>query len=325
MTNLTSNQRQQIPLVASCENFNLDKGEALSILDRINIAKKNLQLLTVGPVTRDTESCLAPIERSGSLKIIIGEIVNALENARGSAIYVCGSPGVGKTLTVLTALKELTCLNDRQVKVKRYPYADSSTEFLGFNVVLLNGAGLTFRKEAFVLIAEALKLIKGTADSMSLIFDHFRRAGAAVDFAGIGGSSSRKNCCTPMTVLAIEELDLVHKDVLAHLMRCSCMVPSSLVLLGIGNNITLLRQSAAVQVVFEPYSQQELISILNRSTANIFTRNAAALLVGKVIRNNKGSTLVAFPYHQLPRKALSLLYRGCKSTLKYCRDVNGDC
>lgn len=297
---------------------NLDNEETLSILDRINIAKNNLNLLTVGQVTRDTECCLAPIERSGSLKIIMDEIVDALENARGSAIYVCGSPGVGKTLTVLTAIKELSCRYDRQVKVNRSirashsprnssSYADSTIEPLGFNVVLLNGADLIRAQEAFVLIAEAMKLFNGTAyrsDSMHLIYDHFRRAGAAVDFAGIGGSSSRKNSCTPpMTVLGIDELDLVHKDVLAHLMRCSCMAPSSLVLLGIGNNITLLRQSAAVQVVFEPYSPQELTSILNRSTANIFTRNAAALLVGKVIRNNKGSPLVAFPHYQLPRKA----------------------
>ena len=304
-------------IVGNGENKeNLDKGETLSILDRIAIAKNNLHLMTVGQVTRGTESCLAPIERSGSLKIIVDEIIDALENARGAAIYVCGSPGVGKTLTVLTALKELACRYDQQVNLNRSiranhspsnssSYARSSTELLGFNVVILNGADLTIAHTAFVLIAEEMNLFNDTAhrsDSMHLIFEHFRRGGAAVDFAAIGDScSSNKKNCTPMTVLAIDELDLVHKDVLAHLMRCSCMVPSSLVLLGIGNNITLLRQSAAVQVVFEPYSSHELTSILNRSTANIFTRNAAALLVGKVLRNNKGSTLVASPHYQFPR------------------------
>jgi hypothetical protein len=282
---------------------NLDKGETLSILDRIAIAKNNLHLMTVGQVTRGTESCLAPIERSSSLKIIMDEIIDALENARGAAIYVCGSPGVGKTLTVLTALKELACRYDQQVNLNRSiranhspsnssSYARRSTEMLGFNVVILNGADLTIAHTAFVLIAEEMNLFNDTAhrsDSMHLIFEHFRRGGAALDFSAIGDScSSNKKNCTPMTVLVIDELDLVHKDVLAHLMRCSCMAPSSLVLLGIGNNITLLRQSAAVQVVFEPYSSHELTSILNRSTANIFTRNAVALLVGKVLRNNKG-------------------------------------
>lgn len=147
-----------------------------------------------------------------------------------------------------------------------------------------------------------LKPVPGSSNGPeAMVCDHFKTQGQAVALGearpgGLtlrgGAQSSSKQKRVPMTVLVIDELDMANKTVLATLVRIATSNASSLILIGMGNLITLLDTtgSAVTRFVFKPYDVAALQGILKSIVGGLFQHEAVLLLACRVCKNNTSKT-----------------------------------
>jgi len=191
-------------------------------------------------------------------------------------------------------------------------------------VVCLNGAHLRKKRDAYVTLLEQLRIpVDSRTDVAQCVADYFSCQGQGVALTlpaelGVGvqdrqgGSSAdsspsqadfkgRSKKRRAMTVLVVDEIDMADEAFVAHLMALSSSDSdsdnrSSLVLLGLGNNITLLSSmrdrhpgvSLPEQLVFRHYDLASLQAIVQAATADLFDGNSRKMLASKVMKSFKG-------------------------------------
>lgn len=187
------------------------------------------------------------VGRESELKTIRGFVSRCIEAGQGDSIYICGSPGTGKSLCVDSVC---TALCGRAVQR-----------------IDINAMVLTRPQDIYKQILSRIDPGRVPANDSPLA------SAEALRGCFFGGSRRGKGNC--MTVCVIDEIDALlsrAQTVLYRLFEWPKQAGSSLILIGISNNIDLtdrflprLRARACEPrlLVFEPYSHPQLRTILN--------------------------------------------------------------
>jgi len=180
------------------------------------------------------------VGRTEELKAIREFLVGHIVGNTGGHLYVCGTPGTGKTACVQVVVEG----------VRKWLAADASN--LGQRVKLISLRANTFNgsvKHSWDAIAKGLDI-----DSDSPL--HIQNL--------MCSNASR------LYVIVMDEIDLLSKDVLLSLFKLS-QPKSSLVILGIANMIDvqtkLLKDlvEAPLELPFSPYDPKTLLAIVSKN------------------------------------------------------------
>jgi len=218
----------------------------------------------------------------------LDEIVGNDENVLN--IYVCGSPGLGKTLCIEKVLRGLEArLEAETISV---PHSNSIPVF---KVIRLQGTTVQTSNEFYNVLATRLHLQSG--DPRSAVLSLFRSP------SGIG-TCRQKNSTT---VLFIDEIDRAPIAAIREVLEIAgAAVRQSeeeeeswvkagpyncnVIVIGAANNrlfcenvgISYCAQQCIYRCCFEPYDSKPLFNILKRRTEGLFDYSALKLLSLKV-------------------------------------------
>jgi Cdc6-like AAA superfamily ATPase len=369
---------------------------AASLRERLEEVRRSLKSTSIehSKYSGRPESCDVgtAVGRSTEHTRILQVVVSALTNAEGVAMYLCGSPGVGKTMTVVNVLNEVAKYSRQSAsdsivsasllnatvagRGRRGRSGDMEVDFLErdskqaaaeagadlpYRVICLNGAHLREKQDAYALLAEQLRIpVDRETDLVQSVADYFLSEGQRVSLRLPGGSESggdvqdglsqgrsadssptqadfksrtgrgarQKASTRPMSVLFIDEIDLANSEIVAHLLQLSSFSSnrtgsSSLVLLGLGNNITFLNSMrdrgapSPEQVVFRHYDLSSLQEIVQANTADLFDSNSRKMLASKIMKAHKGTYCISAlrPIPSCPRTIYCILYCVCSTIL----------
>jgi Cdc6-like AAA superfamily ATPase len=250
---------------------------------------------------------------------ILGWVKRHLLDGIGGAMYITGGPGIGKTLTIANVLDQLAQIRRKTLGVDAAIPTESDTVDLGYKVIWINAATYpTGTNACFAELAGAVGLFEkkgGTNQSncQSLLRDKFREPAKQIfiDQAVQQSSSKASIKQTPqsaLTILVIDESDMLNKHVLTEILQIAVGDPtftdaqhskprSSLLFIGLGNNVTLLDQISTSasrsmeevqRVIFSPYDINNLLAIVGKIGGNLFDDKAALLLANTVLKTKKG-------------------------------------
>lgn len=212
---------------------------------------------------------------------------SCLKRRRGGAIYVCGSPGTGKS----------ACLAELQQRL-RSSAARTRPRLLWVN-------GMSFRKPAEAF-ARLHSMVMGSSSRKRRGGGAGAAAGHVADLENAFAPARRAPKSSPMTVLVVDELEALlsgnDATALYRLFEWAAAPMSTLVLAGISNAIDLAERSMPrlaargvkpELVVFEPYTAENITEIIKSRIANatsgackVIDPVALDLLSRKVAKNS---------------------------------------
>ena len=200
-------------------------------------------------------------------------------------LYVCGSPGLGKTLCVEKALQAIQ--NDEA--------------FLSaFKIVRLQGTTVQSSHELYSILASRLHLDVGKSSNA-------RSAVLSLFCSTKGFAKSRK--CEPTTVLFIDEIDKAPTVAIAEILNIVGEAQSEIlegpengpykcnvIVIGASNDIRFCEkvgisyssQQSIYRCLFEHYTTQQLIHILKQRTEGLFDDQSLNLISMKVASKGNG-------------------------------------
>ena len=205
-------------------------------------------------------------------------------------IYVCGSPGLGKTLCIEKVLRTLEARQEAETIS-----VCSSNSIPVFKVIRLQGTTVQTSNELYSVLASRLHLQSG--DPRSAVLSLFRSP------AGIA-TCRRKS---PTTILFIDEIDRAPITAIREVLEIAGTATRqseeeeegwvkagpyncNVIVIGAANNrlfcenvgISCGAQRRIYRCCFEPYDSQPLFNILKRRTEGLFDYSALKLLSLKV-------------------------------------------
>jgi hypothetical protein len=222
-------------------------------------------------------------------------ILEAIEKGQGAGVYACGTPGLGKTLVVMCAIRDsLRELSSATLK------------------------GSTSSSSAAKKVDPFKFINMGVTKEAKVVFDHIATAlGYFDDDRNKHADAEKwviKKLSTPVTkksskshiptVIFIDEIDDVARDAVAKLMRIACTKQyvngdavnySSLILLGAGNNVqfgsTDMTFPSPEKIVFKPYEPDDLYNIMKSQTNGLFDQNTLICFSRKISANCGGNSI----------------------------------
>ncbi|KAG5176237.1 hypothetical protein JKP88DRAFT_171473 [Tribonema minus] len=236
-------------------------------------------------------------QRAAQLAVLTRYVTDALAERCGTAIYVSGAPGTGKTCTLQQV--------EDAVRVWRGEGSGSSAAAAAAArpaFVHVDAAFQTSAKEVFQRILEKIpgnvqrSLRAGRGGSGGSSSGDARaqlEAMLAPPDNGSGSSSGGAGgAAKTMLVLTIEEVNYLRgrgDAVLQALFGWACAPNSRLVLIGVANNINLTETAdigvpsdAVTSVLFPTYTAVQLEEILTARAGGVFDPRAAALCAKRV-------------------------------------------
>jgi len=255
------------------------------VLEITDAVINSLNTIDRGKVEKMGTAARAKLE---GVNRFLDEIVGNDENVLN--IYVCGSPGLGKTLCIEKVLRGLEArLEAETISV---PHSNSIPVF---KVIRLQGTTVQTSNEFYNVLATRLHLQSG--DPRSAVLSLFRSP------SGIG-TCRQKNSTT---VLFIDEIDRAPIAAIREVLEIAgAAVRQSeeeeeswvkagpyncnVIVIGAANNrlfcenvgISYCAQQCIYRCCFEPYASKSLFNILKRRTEGLFDYSALKLLSLKV-------------------------------------------
>jgi len=255
------------------------------VLEITDAVINSLNTIDRGKVEKMGTAARAKLE---GVNRFLDEIVGNDENVLN--IYVCGSPGLGKTLCIEKVLRGLEArLEAETISV---PHSNSIPVF---KVIRLQGTTVQTSNEFYNVLATRLHLQSG--DPRSAVLSLFRSP------SGIG-TCRQKNSTT---VLFIDEIDRAPIAAIREVLEIAgAAVRQSeeeeeswvkagpyncnVIVIGAANNrlfcenvgISYCAQQCIYRCCFEPYDSKPLFNILKRRTEGLFDYSALKLLSLKV-------------------------------------------
>jgi len=246
--NLTfTRERSESPMRDKVESGEVARTRAWKGLDR----DAKIRRVQDSLVTRECKVKMAA-GRENERKTLQDFITKNLRAGTGGSLYICGSPGTGKSATLQQTKKELpelikaAGLDKRQVEV-----------------VLLNGFNMNKPQEVYVRLLDAIQRRRSNMIP--------RKAGEVL--AGIFQNDGWKN---QRYIVVVDEIDgLLQKSqrVLYTLFSWPMQPRSNLLLIGIANSMNITdrflpklesRKCAPQTLVFKPYTKADLKAIVQQ-------------------------------------------------------------
>jgi cell division control protein 6 len=237
-------------------------------------------------------------EREQEFSAVHSAITSAIAAGTGSSVYVCGSPGTGKTSTLqqIRAAVVQWCKQHSEL-CPTYCYVNAATAVT--QPAAVYGAILEAVKSGATAdaagAATECKLAPAEARKQleALLFKAMRKNSSSGSGSSSSGSSSGSSGGVPMIVLTVDEMDKLARagaKELQQLFQWAHTAKSRLILIGIANSIDLpqtiagLQQQhiAPVQVVFTAYTKSEIESILSARVGAAVQQRALELCSKKV-------------------------------------------
>ena len=215
------------------------------------------------------------IGRNEEREAIHSHIVSSVTSKKGMTIYVCGSPGVGKTLTVSTVLDSFLCDN-------QYVVSDpekNSREI--FTVCRVQGTAVD-ATSVYSELAQKLGIVAASeADAKLLVKNRF---------SGVISSKGKRKSADSnagMTVVIIDEIDKASDSVVNELIACSRAEESSLILIGIANTIAYAEdKDISDTIVFSSYDAEKLKNILEVRYQGLANAETCSIIAKKLLKTN---------------------------------------
>ncbi len=265
LTNATSSSPNVVSQSSNSGNHAV-LNDKLTLREVIEVTKSALNGNT-------TDSLIGRIEES---EAIHNHIVSSVTSKRGITIYVCGSPGVGKTLTVSTVLDSFLC--DNQYVVSN-PETNSRERF---TVCRVQGTAV-----------DATSVYSELAQKLGIVADNEADAKVLVKnrFTGVNVASKGKrksvDSNTGMTVVIIDEIDKASDSIVNELIACSRADESSLILIGIANTITYAEdKDISDTIVFSSYDAEKLKKILEVRYQGLASAETCSVIAKKLLKTN---------------------------------------
>ncbi|KAL1504953.1 hypothetical protein AB1Y20_008720 [Prymnesium parvum] len=220
--------------------------------------------------------------REQQCESIIGFCRARLSSSRGGAMYVCGSPGLGKSLTVRQAhdaVQRLLSPKDRMCFINAFRLDSPATVYTSVLQAICGysdgGVRAHMRKLDSVDAKAALERLVLRKDEANSVAPKVSAKKAALQ---LGSSTSGGKSCGAdgMCVILLDEIDQLlslHQQVLYTLFEWAAVPTSRLILIGIANALDLterflprLRAHDATPEAlhFPPYSDVELGAIVKQ-------------------------------------------------------------
>ena len=215
------------------------------------------------------------IGRVGERNSIHNHIVSGVTSREGRSVYVCGSPGAGKTLTVATVLDSFFCGNKYVVTI---PETNAREEFA---VCRAQGTAV-----------DAASVYSELAQNLGIQADSEAEAKVLVTnrFRGVtGNKGKRKNgdSNTLMTVLIIDEIDKLSDIVVNELIECTKVKQSSLILIGIANTLDYVKDKEITDtIIFSSYDVDNLKLILLTRFQGLATAGTCDQIARKLLKSS---------------------------------------
>ena len=264
-------------------NFTQKINAICAKLDQEPKNKKKKPTITLEEAIQKTQSSLRSYDnnvqldsiRERQFQEIKNDMVDAIINSQGRALYACGLPGTGKTIVINKMLKALHL---------QFPCDDK------FRKVFVQG---TVVDSQYLYMTIAIQLNIHTDDiqsSKNNIKDRVMRV--------LGNKNSKSKKPIPITILYIQDIDLAPYEDIRILMDLSAEQGSKLIIIGTGVNPSFILElrllSMPLLVVFEEFTQDQITNILtNYIHGDIVHPNAINLIGMKLLRNVHGSGKIA--------------------------------
>ena len=222
--------------------------------------------------------------RQPHFELIKNEIVEAILNSQGVTIYACGLPGTGKTMVINEVIAALN---------QQFPSTDTLRQ------IFVQGTAVDSQL-LYINIASQLNIVDDDIESIGSSF-YKNIKDRVLKILSTSKSTSKKSI--PRILLCIEEIDQAPYEELRILMNLSAEVGSKLIVIGTGNNSTLipdLRLCAdPLIVVFEEFSKDQLIDILTaRTYGEIVQPVAIDFIAMKMMRHVHGNCVPLFSHYR---------------------------
>jgi Cdc6-like AAA superfamily ATPase len=239
-------------------------------------------------------------------------IANALVDRTGRGIYICGSPGGGKTLLVNQVLRNLkpdlvdldmeedgydNDISTKQIYVLRSPIEKN----IPFQIIQMTGTSILSANQFYSKLHAELEGDDSTNTSTtSTAKSNEMKSKVFQKFSNSQGKQSPKTPSS-MIILVIDEIDRAPLDLIAELFTAAAANYSTLILVGIANDINFpeerlrgLPQTARPEpiIVFETYSIDQLKDILRRRLHNLADDGAINFLAAKSRKSGDVRTLI---------------------------------
>lgn len=246
-------------------------------------------------LTTDNLIDLHVVERDREFAQLKECIANALVNTEGRGIYICGSPGGGKTLLVNQVIRDFKkSLGDLDEEEDEYDsdinnkqmYLLGSPHTSPFQIIRMTGTSIRNSNQFYSKLCDELEGDDTTntkaVEMKTKVFQRFINT-------PFQGKQSPKTPSS-MIVLVIDEIDRLPLDIVTELYNAAAQQHSTLILVGIANDINFpeerlmgLSHDARPDpiIVFETYSADQLKDILRRRLYSLADDAALTFLAGK--------------------------------------------
>jgi len=276
-----------------------------------------------------------PTNRDEELHSIVEFWKSHISEKKPGSLYVCGKPGVGKTLCVNASYYKICDWEDGKAGIKSKPKSSSSSSthntfapsstFSTFIVVKINCFDISDPKLVYQSI---LDLIKGELEE-NPDYRAPKRTKTSTPSPITEIESIITSSSTPMFVIILDEIDqLIEKDqsTLYRIFEWPFMEDSKLILIGIANALDLVqrflprlgRMKVEPMILdFQPYKSSQIIKILekrlqdSRVNVNEVFEDAALELCSRKVASNYGDL----------RKALDVCKQVITSRLSTAKNI----
>lgn len=204
-------------------------------------------------------------------KVQAGSVANIPSRHDSKTMLICGVPGTGKTVTVMTVLEKLEKLRDQK-----------SSSIQPFRHVYINGQHLSGPQKVYTEILFRLTGINSTPENAQAKLDtifNYQNQQQEIELdnrrkSSRGGATLKKKVFNGFTIIVIDELDLLYNDkrqtVFYSLFDWPTHAENKVILIGIANAMDLserfIRSGRSrcgwEKCVFEAYTGASLQTIL---------------------------------------------------------------
>lgn len=277
------------------------------IEDDIKTIRQAIQLAKDALTTSDVVETNV-VGREKQYQQLSDSISNALENRSGKGMYVCGSPGGGKTLLVSkvinsfsSRIKDETEESSPSILNVIYDYisllgSPSKKSSVPYQIIRIGGTSILNANQFY---SKVLCELDGDATGSTNYHDLKSRVYKKFTNNVVQGKQSPKTQ-PPMIILVIDEIDRAPIDLVAELFLATAETNSTLILIGIANLVTfpeqglpgLTDEAMPETIVFEPYTEEQLKEILRKRLFNLFDAFGLQFLSMKAKKSGDVRTLI---------------------------------
>lgn len=236
------------------------------------------------------------VGRAAETDVLVDEITNRVLERRGGGIYVCGSSGLGKTLTVRTVIRKFMVSSPTESRPARYAITRGKAE-VEFKVVRAQGTG-EWRQFIYKDFARDLSIIRddGTGRNVDEIKENVLSRFRGSPQKGHNPRNSSSNSSVPMTVLIIDEIDRAPTEIIKELFFAASpsTASSTLIVIGIANSINYpdelgLPNTAMPKVIlFTTYKEEDLYYIAQERCGPLLIPQSSLTFIVKRICSRNG-------------------------------------